>query len=64
MTALGLAPKAKRRFVPRTTHSNHHGPIAANLLQQSDAPPARLNESLNEIWVKDICFAALTLRAA
>ena len=52
MTTLGLAPKAKRRFVPRTTHSNHRGPIAANLLQQRGAPPARLNE----IWVKDITY--------
>ena len=43
MTALGLAPKAKRRFVPRTTHSNHSGLIAANLLQQRGAPPARIN---------------------
>jgi transposase InsO family protein len=60
MTSLGLAPKAKHQFVPRTTHSNHRGPIAANLLQQRGAPPARLNE----VWVKDICFAALTLRAA
>jgi len=52
MTALGLAPKAKRRFVPRTTHSNHSGPIAANLLQQRDASPAHLNE----VWVKDITY--------
>jgi putative transposase len=52
MTAHGLQPKAKRRFVPRTTHSNHRGPIAANLLQQRDAPPARINE----IWVKDITY--------
>jgi transposase InsO family protein len=40
MTALGLAPKAKRRFLSRTTHSQHSGPIAANLLQQRVAPPA------------------------
>ncbi|MFO1440082.1 MAG: IS3 family transposase [Verrucomicrobiaceae bacterium] len=52
MTAHGLHPKAKRRFVPRTTHSNHCGPIAANLLQQREAPPTRLNE----IWVKDITY--------
>ncbi|MDZ4403530.1 IS3 family transposase [Prosthecobacter sp.] len=53
MAAKGLRPKAKRRFVPKTTHSNHCGPIAANLLQQRrPTPPTRLNE----IWVKDICF--------
>jgi putative transposase len=52
MTAHGLHPKTKRRFVPRTTHSNHSGPIAANLLQQRGAPPARINE----IWVKDITY--------
>lgn len=53
MNTLGLAPKAKRRFVPRTTHSNHRGPIAANLLRERRAAaPTRLNE----IWVKDITY--------
>jgi putative transposase len=52
MTAHGLQPKAKRRFVPRTTHRNRRGLIAANLLQQRDAPPARINK----VWVKDITY--------
>ena len=53
MAAQGLRPKAKRRFVPKTTHSNHSGPIAANLLQERrTTPPTRLNE----IWVKDITY--------
>ena len=53
MAAQGLRPKARRRFVPRTTQSCHTGPIAANLLQERrTTPPSRLNE----IWVKDITY--------
>ena len=47
----GLRAKAKRRFVPRTTDSNHENPIAANLLNrhfEADQP--------NRKWVVDITY--------
>jgi len=48
-----LGAKTKRRFVPRTTDSNHENPIAENLLDrqfEADAP--------NRKWVVDITYVA------
>lgn len=47
----GLRAKTKRRFVPRTTDSNHENPIAKNLLDrqfEADEP--------NHKWVVDITY--------
>ena len=47
---LGLACKQKRRF-KMTTHSNHHLPVAGNLIQQdfsADKP--------DQVWVSDITY--------
>ena len=53
MKRLGLAAKAKRRFVPRTTDSAHDGPVAPNRLGRdfaADAPNTR--------WTGDITYVA------
>jgi len=46
----GLCPK---RFVPRTTDSDHDQPIAPNRLAQTPAPSGP-----NQIWVSDLTYVA------
>jgi transposase InsO family protein len=46
----GLCPK---RFVPRTTDSDHDQPIAANRLAQAPAPSGP-----NQIWLSDLTYVA------
>lgn len=53
MRSQGLAARAKRRFVPRTTDSAHDGPVAPNRLGRdftADAPNTR--------WTSDITYVA------
>jgi transposase InsO family protein len=53
MRAQGLAAKARRRFVPRTTDSAHDGPVAPNRIGRdftADAPNTR--------WTGDITYVA------
>lgn len=59
MREQNLRVRQKRRFVPRTTVTDKTAAAAPNYLLQRSAP-----KRLNEVWVTDICFAALTLRAA
>ena len=49
MRAGGLRGKCPRRFVPRTTQSSHHQPIAPNRLAEAPKPT-----SPNQVWVSDI----------
>ena len=48
LRAAGLRGRCARRFVPRTTDSNHDQPIAPNRLAQAPAPSGP-----NQIWVSD-----------
>ena len=47
----GLRGLCPRRFVPRTTQSDHDQPIAANLLAQEPAPTGP-----NQTWVTDLTY--------
>jgi putative transposase len=49
----GLRAKQKRRFVPRTTQSDHDLPIAPNWLAQVPTPTRP-----NQVWVVDITYLA------
>ncbi len=51
MKAARLCGRPRRRFVPRTTHSNHAGPIAPNLLAQRHAPTRA-----DEVWITDLTY--------
>lgn len=51
MRQAGLHGKRRRRFRPRTTHSNHRLPIAPNLLKQDFSAAAP-----NQKWVSDISY--------
>lgn len=51
MRQSGLRGKRKRRFRPRTTHSNHALPIAPNLLNQDFSATVP-----NQKWVSDISY--------
>ena len=53
MRALGLAARAKKAFVPRTTDSRHGGPVCPNLLLQRSAPRAA-----HQVWLSDITYIA------
>ena len=59
MREQGLRVQQKRRFVPRSTLADKLSPVALNLLLERPA-----TQRLNEVWLADICFAKLTLRAA
>lgn len=48
-----LRARQKRRFVPRTTQSQHDGPIAPNWLAKVPAP-----DRPDQIWVADITYIA------
>lgn len=47
----GLAARKRRRFRPKTTDSNHHLPIAENVLDRDFSRPAP-----NQAWVGDITY--------
>jgi transposase InsO family protein len=47
----GLRAQVRKRFVPRTTDSDHDQPIAPNRLAQS-APP----DGPNQVWVSDLTY--------
>jgi len=49
----GLKARQKRRFVPRTTQSNHDQPVAPNWLAKVPAPVRP-----DQIWVVDITYIA------
>jgi putative transposase len=51
MKADGLRGLCSRRFVPRTTHSDHDQPIAPNLLAARPAPSGP-----NQTWVTDLTY--------
>jgi len=51
MRQIGLRARQKRRFVPRTTQSDHDQPVAPNRLAQVPAP-----ERPNQVWVVDITY--------
>jgi putative transposase len=51
MKAAGLFGRKPKRFRPRTTESNHAGPIARNLLAERSRPQAP-----NQVWVTDITY--------
>lgn len=51
MKAAGLRGRCARRFVPCTTQSDHHHPIAPNLLTQRPAPAGS-----NQTWVSDLTY--------
>lgn len=53
MQAHGLRGRCPRRFVPRTTDSDHDQPIAPNRLAQAPAPTGP-----NQIWVSDLTYVA------
>ena len=47
----GLSGRVRRRFVPKTTQSNHDEPIAPNRLAEA-APPT----AANQMWTSDITY--------
>lgn len=49
----GLRGRCPRRFVPRTTDSDHAQPIAPNRLAQAPVPTGP-----NQIWVSDLTYVA------
>lgn len=51
MRQLGLRARQKRRFVPRTTQSNHDQPIAPNWLAKVPTP-----DRPDQVWVVDITY--------
>jgi transposase InsO family protein len=53
MKTLGLAARAKKGFVPRTTDSRHGGPICANRLLEREKP-----RRPHEVWLSDITYIA------
>lgn len=53
MRAVGLRGRCPKRFVPRTTDSDHDQPTAPNRLAQTPAPSGP-----NQIWVSDLTYVA------
>jgi putative transposase len=51
MKERGIRAKTARRYVPATTDSRHHHPVADNLLDQTFAA-----DSINQKWVCDITY--------
>ncbi len=53
MRRIGLQARQKRRFVPRTTRSDHDHPIAPNWLARFPMP-----QRPDQVWVVDITYIA------
>lgn len=53
MRAAGLRGRCPKRFVPRTTDSDHDQPIAPNRL--AGVPPPT---GINQVWVSDLTYVA------
>ena len=51
MKELDLQPRRKKRFIPRTTDSNHDNPVAPNILPLKDEIKA-----VNRVWQGDITY--------
>ena len=51
LRAGGLRGRSARRYVPRTTASDHDHPIAPNRLAQTPAPTGP-----NQVWVSDLTY--------
>lgn len=51
LRAAGLRGRSARRFVPRTTDSDHDQPIAPNRLAERPAPTGP-----NQVWVSDLTY--------
>ena len=51
MKQAGLRGRCSRRFVPRTTQSDHDQPIAPNLLSQRPVPTGP-----NQVWINDLTY--------
>jgi len=51
MRRIGLRARQKRRFVPRTTQSDHDQPIAPNWLAKVPTP-----DQPDQVWVADITY--------
>ncbi len=51
MKQLGLRAAQKKRFRPRTTHSNHRLPVANNWVAKVPSP-----DKPNQIWLADITY--------
>lgn len=47
----GLRAQTARRFVPRTTDSDHDLPVASNLLAKRGAP-----DGPNQVWLQDLTY--------
>jgi putative transposase len=53
MKQAGLLGRSPKRYVPRTTDSDHDQPVAANRLAQAAPPNGR-----DQIWVSDLTYVA------
>jgi putative transposase len=53
MRAEGLRGRCARRYVPRTTDSDHDQPMAPNRLAEAPAPSGP-----NQVWVSDLTYVA------
>jgi len=51
MQCHGVRAQARKRFVPRTTDSDHDQPIAPNRLAERSAP-----NGANQVWVSDLTY--------
>lgn len=51
MQAAGIQAKSTRKFCRQTTDSNHHHPVARNLVNRNFQPSQK-----NEIWTADITY--------
>tara|TARA_B100001093_G_C26100426_1_gene706610 strand:+ start:127 stop:438 length:312 start_codon:yes stop_codon:yes gene_type:complete len=48
---LDLQPRRKKRYIPKTTESEHNNPIASNIL-----PLNKEIKALNSVWQGDITY--------
>jgi transposase InsO family protein len=51
MKELDLKPRRKKRFIPKTTNSDHSNPVAKNLLPENESITAT-----NQVWQGDITY--------
>jgi transposase InsO family protein len=51
MKELDLKPRRKKRFIPKTTNSDHSNPVAKNLLPENESITA-----INQVWQGDITY--------